>query len=70
MNNGSINALERRIDAVLVQIEEEQREVEDIAVVIYDGATGKPCPGYEEAAARDGVVFWLPYCEHEQGYEG
>jgi hypothetical protein len=63
MNNSSINALGRRIDAALALIEEKQRaaEEEDIAsLVIYDPATGKPLPGYEQASAKEGIVFWFP----------
>ncbi|HYU73523.1 MAG TPA: hypothetical protein VEL31_12655 [Ktedonobacteraceae bacterium] len=67
----SLDGLRRRI-ARIEEALSPPAEEEDIAtMVIYDPLTGKPLPGYEEAAEKPGVTFWFPQRSgHDERYAG
>ncbi len=63
----SLDGLRRRI-ARIEEALSPPAEEEDIA---SDPLTGKPLPGYEEAAEKPGVTFWFPQRSgHDERYAG
>ena len=65
----NFKSLKRRLERIEEALS--PAEEEDIAsVVIYDPVTGIPLPGYEDAAAKPGIAFWLPKKGHEENYIG
>ena len=66
----SLDGLRRRIARIEEALSPPAEEEDIASVVIYDPATGKPLPGYEEVVAKEGIAFWLPKKGHEENYMG